>query len=238
MSHVAYMNEPDLCHRSGIASWEQRRLMHTATHCNTLQHTATHCDTLQHTATHCKTSDALFLHAIYMSHVTHIYEWVMSKILQCLMRPTMAGATHINESCHAYEWVMSHAWMSPVTVMNECLVRPKMAGATHINEPCHTYKWMRLVQHISMSHVTHTDECGWCNTYQWVMSHINESCHTYEWKRLVQHISMSHVTYQWVMSHIWMKAAGATHINESCHIFTHMNESGRCNTKKWVMSHI
>jgi len=39
---------------------------------------------------------------------------------------------------------------------------------------CHHYE--RVMSHIQMSHVTHTNES--CHTYEWVMSRV---CHTYEW---------------------------------------------------------
>jgi len=86
----------------------------------------------------------------------------------------------------------------------------------------------RGTSHISMSHVTHTNES--CHTYKWVMTniHTNESWHIYEWV-------MSHI--EWVMSRSTarvsissrgtsrMQMSHVTHTNESWHIY------------EWVMSH-
>jgi len=107
-------------------SWVQQTsthcntMHHTATHCNILQHTATHCNTLQHTATHCNNSVWHPIFVALRSHVIHVYEWVMSRMIEsCPIWlsnvPYERVMSHMNESCHIwmshvkYAWVMSRA---------------------------------------------------------------------------------------------------------------------------------
>ena len=123
---------------------------------------------------------------IWMSHITHNYEWWMSHgtymngschiyewgiTYECVTsRIWTSHVTHMNVSCHTYEWVMSHSWMSDITHNYEWVT-----SHIHMNESRHTYMWI--------SHVTHT--------YEWVTPHIhtNESHHTYIWATIhVVHI--------------------------------------------------
>ena len=46
---------PYIQYHHNTPCYNDTKLQHTATHCNTLQNTATQCNTLQHTAQHCNT---------------------------------------------------------------------------------------------------------------------------------------------------------------------------------------
>jgi len=136
-----------------------------------------------------------------MSHVCHIYEWVMSRthtyvlfwlsVIQWVMSHVwMIHVTHVDELCHTCEWFMSHIWMSHVLRMHEsCHAHTHMSDSdlfaicksvshvTHMNESCHTCEW--VTSHVWISHVARTDES--CHAYKWVMSRI--------WMRHVTHMS-------------------------------------------------
>ena len=159
----------------------------------------------------CFTYKRSMLESFYMSHVSYTKSWAMSHLHEsCLMY------MGLHESCLMYKimshvslaWVMSH-WHE------SCLIYMSL------HESCLTYKityeWVmvriqvsnllrlphrlkcarpqscaRVMSHIPMSHVSHTNES--CLTYQWVMTQglqfgcnmrdywgVHESCLTYKW---------------------------------------------------------
>jgi len=142
----------------------------------------------------------------------------------------------LNHVCHTCEWIMSHIWTSHVTYLNQpCHISKRVMSqimshfwkshVTHLNESCHISE--QIMSHIWMRHVTHLN-ASWhtgsarkavyqqrllhpqilCNTSEWVMSHI--------WMH--PYLNESYHTSEWVMSHIWMHP----HLNESYH--SHLNE--------------
>jgi len=123
---------------------------------------------------------------IWMSHVTHTYEWVMSQAMNCLWHDSFIcmcsceiNCLNTYTSCHTYKWDTSHVWMS---------------HATNTNVSRHTYEW--AMSHICISHGTHTNESR--PTYKWVMSHICISLMSHMWMTHVAHIKC-------VISHIWIR---------------------------------
>jgi len=132
-------------------------LLHTAAHCNTLQHT-----TLQHTATH-----------ICMSHLSHTYEWVVSRIwVMSHVRMTNVRILHVTRMS------MSSIWMNYVTHMKT----HTQGTATHCNTLQHTATHYNTLQH--MSHIwRHTRRAlqhtaKHCKTLQHTATHCNTLQHT------------------------------------------------------------
>jgi len=207
----------------------RRHMSHVSTHMNQSRHK--HKWVMSH---------------IWISHATHIYEWVLSPHIW------ISHVTNINESCHIYEWVMPHTWMGHVTHMNASCAQ-KCQGISsrkkHINEAClHTYQWVMshmwmnhvfthewITSRASLGHVTYMNES--CHTFEWVMSQTWMSCHTYGcvalhiWMSHATHINGSRYMYECVTPHIWM--SHFTYVNSHA---TPMN--GSCHTYKWVKPHI
>jgi len=153
---------------------------------------------------------------IWMSHVTHTYEWVTSHMTQ----------THGNESCHKYEWVTSH------THMNESRhTWHRHMAMSHVwRDSC---IWLRTVCNPS----THREQVM---SHIWMgqVARINKLRLTQRWMRHVTHVTESYHTREWVMSHMWMShVAHGWHTSiqkKTCHI-TRVN--GSCQLHAKVMSH-
>jgi len=170
------------------------------------------------------TSQIRMSHGTHMNESWHTYEYNVSVWFRLAQQ--YRDYTYTYESCLRYEWVMAHAWRSHGTYGSEI----------HVSDVPLLRAILRVMSHISMSHVTHTNES--CHTYEWVMSYI--------WMSHVTHMSESCHAHEWVMSHIRM--GHGTDMNESCHTYewgmsqiqisqaTHLNTSRH--TYGWVMSNI
>jgi len=74
------------------------RVMHWATHCNTLQHTATHCNTLQHTATHCNT--------LQQTRSLDIYLYIYSRVMHsCVCTNNLFVTSRVNTCVYVYGYM-------------------------------------------------------------------------------------------------------------------------------------
>jgi len=129
--------------------------------------------------------------------------------------------THMNSTCHTYEWVMSHMWMRHVShngippfgrrgwwvtnnvTYTQASRHTQMSHATRMKDLC--LKYERVMFHMWMRPVSHTDTAPFCRRSWWVANYVthteeahhtcvNESCHTDER----------------VMSHIWMRCVPHT----------------------------
>ena len=163
---------------------------------------------------------------IWMSHVTHIDNWVMSHIQRNLV-------SHMHESCHTYSWVMSHTYKRIMS--HTC-----RSHVTHTHESCLTYlesyltwvmcdthhRWWHTLSHVShiRSRFSHTNES--CLTYEGVMSHIQTNYFSHMESYLTWVMCDTHHRWWHTLSHVSHMRSRFSHTNESCVIY------------KWIMSHI
>ena len=137
--------------------------------------------------------DSFICHTyLWKSHVTHMYEGVMSHI-------------SMRESCHTYLWhVTSHISMTRLLIRVTWLLY-----ISHISmkESCHTYVWRSHVTHIYNT-TPHT--CDMTPLY---------ACHVPNYfARAPPFIDDdAPLTYEEVMSYMWR--SHVTHMNESCHTY-------------------
>ena len=133
---------------------------------------------------------------IWVSHVTHTHEWVMSLTLMCdSSTQSYVSHTHTNTSWHK-PIRMSHVthsydgdrhtltWMRHDTHMSEsCHILPYMRHVTpvsrvpkiktHTNKSCHSF--------IFLHYTTHIHQCVLPRT------HTNVTCHTHLGKKNLHH---------------------------------------------------
>jgi len=140
---------------------------------------------------------------VWMSHVPHMCEWVLSHIC-------------VDESCLTYVWI-SDVWLSHVPHMCEWVM-----SHIRVNESCPTCARMSHVSHMCewvMSHMCVNESCliyVWISCLTW-MSHVSHVC-----EKVTFHSRTFHFTHERHGSFTYVRDMTHSHTCETWLIHTYV----------------